>query len=174
MAVAGRSASRQGQGARPCPERFVRDHYALVLRITEGLCMGDAELAAELTQMAFERTLRHFEAIDSNRRAYVVRVARNLCADHWRRERTRRAASERLRAELPAARDMQLSARIDISKAMARLAQEHPAAFELLCKVEIEGMSVTELARIEGCRPATMRMRLHRARGLIRQEDEHG
>ncbi|MCC5901401.1 MAG: sigma-70 family RNA polymerase sigma factor [Halomonas sp.] len=99
--------------------------------------LGCGESAADLAQDAFVRLLktpRHLDSFDGAR-AYLSRMAKGLCVDHWRRLDIERAWQEALaaRAEayLPSAEHQQIviETLCEIDHMLARLPEKVATAF---------------------------------------------
>lgn len=133
------------------------------------LCRLDSRADAEdVYQEVFLRLLRDTTAFrdDEHLKAWLLRVTVNCCND------LRRSAWFRHTAPLEAAPD-----------AAAPLAEKHDALWQAVHALPddlrvvvwlhyVEGYGTDEIAPLVGCRPATVRTRLHRARKKLRLELE--
>ncbi len=157
---------------------------AFVLRHQDalyGFCarMVGPDRCEDATQEAFVRAWR---AVGRYRpgfpRAWLYRIASNVCLDLLRRER-RRPASLRIAgdgdapiAELPdsapgpESRAEQAQLRAALERALAELTAEHRAAV-LLC--DLQGWPLAEAAGALGVPEGTLKSRLHRAHERLRR-----
>ncbi len=165
-------------------EDFYREHVEAV-QLFVARRVPDPHLAADLTGEVFLAVIdsAHTYRPESGRPiAWLFGIARNVIAG----ERRRNARELRARTRLPAAGALiepddlaRLHARIDaeaesrrIYEAMDRLSAGERAVLEL---VALDGLSSREAAGALGIRPATARVRLHRARRHLQDElDESG
>ncbi|MCP2167436.1 RNA polymerase sigma factor [Goodfellowiella coeruleoviolacea] len=159
-------------------EAFYRDHVDAVQRFVARR-VDDPHLAADLTADVF---LAVIDSADGYRPElgepghWLFGVARNVvAADRRRTARGLRAASRVAGRALADADDIaRLVDRIDaeaqarrLYRAMELLADGERAVLEL---VAIEGLAVKEAAAVLGIRPSTARVRLFRARRLMRDQ----
>ena len=160
--------------------------YGLALRM-----LGDAEVAADVTQDAFFAAFRNIRAFrGSSFRAWLLRIVSNGCYDYWRAQRRRPAESldallaggddapgtgagesELARAladdawnpEGAALRAEMIAA---IEAALLRLAPEQRLVIILS---DIQGLSYEEIARIADIPLGTVKSRIARARARLRE-----
>lgn len=164
-------------------EAFYRGHLEPVQRFIARR-VGDPHMAADLTADVFLAAIDSAHAYRPGRGTsigWLLGVARNvIAAEHRRSARERRAASRiPPSAELVEPDDLaRLHERIDAEAdrrrlylAMGRLSPGERAVLEL---VALDGLAVREAARALGIRPATARVRLHRARRRMRSELDPG
>lgn len=159
-------------------EAFYRAHLAAVHRFVARR-VDDPYLAADLAADVF---LAAIESADSYRPGrgtpigWLYGVARNVVAAHWRRHaRELRVAGRVAGRALVEADDLaRLEERIDaesrsrrLYQAMDQLSDAERAVLEL---VALEGLAVGEAARALGINPVAARVRLHRARRLLRRQ----
>jgi RNA polymerase sigma-70 factor (ECF subfamily) len=146
-------------------EIFYRSHvqmvYALVLSRA-----GDRAAAEDMTQETFLRAWQSFQVIAgleaAAQRAWLIRTARNLTVDAWRREEIRRSSS--LHTDPPAADESSPELHLDISQALTELDDEQR---ELVIMRYIFGMDSREIGQVAGIPPGTVRRRLAEARKLL-------
>lgn len=137
-------------------------------RIAEGL-VGDADAAADALQEAFISAYRSLGTCrDPDRfRVWLYRIVQNRCRDQLRRrplvplDDVDVAARERTDAPLD---DAELGARI--RGALDALTPEQREAFVMK---EVEGKSYPEMVELLDTRVDALRMRVHRARDVLRQ-----
>ena len=137
-------------------EAVFAESYLTVVRAAY-LVVGDQEEACELAQDAFVQLLRHWRRVSThdNPGAWVRLVAIRLAV----KARTRSARS---RPVPPApSHPVPSGDRVDIERALAQLPTMQRAAVVLHY---LEDLPTDEVAHALGCRPATARVHLHRAR----------
>jgi len=121
--------------------------------------------AADLVQETYERMLRAMHRYEGRApvRPWLLRIARNVCADAVRRNQRRRRLIERAAASLePEARD---NADRSIAPLVAALDRDRFEAFVLTQHV---GLSYEEAAQVLNCPVGTIRSRVARARTDLR------
>lgn len=181
--------AKSQQGDRDAFNRLVEWHqagaYAVALRM-----LGDPDVAADVTQDAFfsaYRALGSFKG--ASFRAWLYRIVSNGCYDYWRAQKRRPVTS--LEAALEDERDGEMSqggdahlpmAMIDagadperlalraemiahIEKALLKLPPEQRLALILS---DIQGMSYDEIARVMETSLGTVKSRIARGRGHLR------
>lgn len=116
--------------------RLYRCHQPWLWRLLQGR-LGCNETAADLAQDAFLRLLktpRRFDG-DEGARAYLSRMAKGLCVDHWRRLDIERAWRETLahlpEPSLPSAEHQQIviETLCEIDRMLERLPEKVATAF---------------------------------------------
>lgn len=142
------------------------------LRPIRGLVFGmvlDHSLADDVTQEVFLRAFRQLDTYRGEARfsTWLYRLAMNVTYSSLRRQRSTRveyhaemvervgAAEEAVRVALQTELDEQIT---------AALADLSPKLRAVMVLTAIDGASVAEVARIEGCTQATVYWRLHKAR----------
>lgn len=145
-------------------ESFFRAEYGTLCRALL-LLVGDAFEAEEIAQETMTRVLERWDrvgAMDSPT-GYAYRTALNL-----QRKRIRRLAvrAKRRFASVPVG-DIgpEAGERYDVRRALASLPDGQRAALIL---VDWLDMDTEEAARALGIKPASVRVRLHRARSAVR------
>jgi RNA polymerase sigma-70 factor (ECF subfamily) len=162
---------------------YQQSTYGVVYRM-----MGDADIAADVTQDAFIAAFRAIQSfhVGSSFRAWLLRIASNLACDHWRR--TQRHPLESLETltdedEPHAASD--LSALVEtgqeanpeeylLSQELQELIQRGLQALPLDQRVavvlcDIEGLSYEEISISTQSNLGTVRSRIARGRARLRQ-----
>lgn len=136
---------------------FVRE-YPAIFRAAF-LVVGDRELAREITQEAFCRLLMRWSRIRAYDRpgAWVRLVAIRLA----RRTKDRRAVEAGLEPKVDVSMEERSTLRLDVDAAILTLSRTQRAAVVLHYMGDLP---VGEVAKVLGCRPATARVHLHRAR----------
>ncbi len=151
---------------------FERHHVRLFnffLRLT-----GNRETSEDLTQSLFQRILRFRHTYKEGHpfRSWMYRVARNLHADHYRKNKVRAEEfyeetdysrqTERLAADEMEKKERKRS----LLEALDRLPPEQK---ELLVLSRFEGFKYEEISQIKGISVAAIKVRVHRAMGLLRE-----
>ncbi len=144
---------------------FERHHaavYGFVLR-----SCADLSLAEDLTQEVFLRALASRSAPPpvTGERPWLLRIARNLLIDRWRR-------LERVPADIPlrpscepALPNERHGLRSDLQRALSSLPAGEQEAFLLR---ELGGLSYAEIGKLTGATDAAIRSRIYRARQQLR------
>jgi RNA polymerase sigma-70 factor (ECF subfamily) len=158
-------------------EKFYREHIDAVQRFVARR-VADPYLAADLTAEVFLAAIESagtYRASSGTPVGWLYGVARNVVASERRRAARRIAAVSRVSGRrLTDENDIgRIEDRIDaeavarrLYEAMDRLSDGERAVLEL---VALEGLAVTEAAAVLRIRSATARVRLHRARRLMRE-----
>ena len=182
--------AKSQRGDRTAFNRLVERHqtgaYAVALRM-----LGDPDVAADVTQDAFfsaYRALGSFKG--ASFRAWLYRIVSNGCYDYWRAQKRRPTTS--LEATLDGERDgesgqggdahlpaslidasadperMVLRAEVieQIQGALLKLPPEQRLALILS---DIQGLSYDEIARVMGTSLGTVKSRIARGRGHLRE-----
>jgi RNA polymerase sigma-70 factor (sigma-E family) len=131
------------------------------LRRVAYLMTGDRMAAEEIVQDAFARTHGRWGGIEAPA-AYLRTTVVNLCIV-WRR----RAAMERERTPRPVTERVEPPEVDEMWGRLAGLPQDQRVALVLRY---YEDLPVKEIARMVGAPPATVRSRIHRALGRLREE----
>lgn len=121
--------------------------------------VSDAEdAAAEVFAQAWRRrdAATHVFTIE-----WLYATLRNVVGNHYRGRLRHRRRVERATGHHPIQVESVSDADLDVRAAVNRL---DPADRELIWMAYWEDLSREEIARILGCTPATLRVRLHRAR----------
>ena len=154
------------------PERWYRDHYALVWDTARryGIPADAREDVVQETFLAACR--RRPSAASTSMRSWLYGIARRVAANHRRTDFRRRRKQDRLALELElAARSGRIpEAAIAAATLDAFLAELKPADRELFVLSEIEGFTGPEIARALGCNLATTYSRIRSVRHRFTQE----
>ena len=151
-------------------EDFFRTEYPRLLRALYLVCANRHE-AEELAQDAFVRAYERWALVmrADNRPGYVYRIALNL-----HRSKLRRAARGARKVLTPTPEPDAIEAMADrdaIGRALATLSQGQR---EAVVMVEWLGMTDDEAGALLGISPITVRVRIHRARAILRPLLERG
>ncbi|MEM7091619.1 MAG: sigma-70 family RNA polymerase sigma factor [Actinomycetota bacterium] len=152
--------------------RLALDHFTReTLPAVQKLCwhLGDPDSFEDLVQETYARMMRALPAYrgDGSARSWLLRIARNTCADATRsrsRARTRRSFSE-----VPDVADGPASGWSEVTSVLAALTPERRHAFVL---TQVLSLSYQETAEILGCPVGTVRSRVARARDDLLQAEE--
>jgi RNA polymerase sigma factor (sigma-70 family) len=158
------------------------DRHATVLYryLVRRIGPEDADgIVGDVFRIAFEK--RHtYDGERAVARPWLYGIATNLLAKHRRREGRRLYAMARLATQRPAATDLadQVSSDVDAVHQWHRVAEivtslPEPERDALLLHVW-EGLSYDEVADALGVPVGTVRSRLHRARGRLRELTDAG
>lgn len=122
--------------------------------------LGDTSQADDVVQETYLRVLRVPASFDTHDelRAYAFRIASNLIADHFRRQKRE---SPLANAPDSAVHDGDRASRIDMQRVFSRL---RPRDRQLLWLAHVEGANYHELAKALGLREGSARVLLSRAR----------
>jgi RNA polymerase sigma-70 factor (ECF subfamily) len=154
--------------------RHQNEIYAYLLRM-----LRDTELAADLTQDAFIKAYRAYDALQKpeNARAWLYQIAHRVALDDLRRRRIIRFVPlvGEARTTTPSAEHMVMDARLsgELQRALERIPPRQRSALLL---AELHDLTGTELAATLGVSHVAARALLTRARESLRQAlaDERG
>jgi RNA polymerase sigma-70 factor, ECF subfamily len=141
--------------------------YAYLLRM-----LRDPELAADLTQDAFVKAYRAYDALQKpeNARAWLYQIAHRVALDDLRRKKIVRFVPlvGETRNTAPSAEHLVMDARLsgDLQRALERIPERQRAALLL---AELHDLTGLELAAAMGVSHVAARALLTRARESLRQ-----
>jgi RNA polymerase sigma-70 factor (ECF subfamily) len=141
--------------------------YAYLLRM-----LRDAELAADLTQDAFVKAYKAYDALQKpeNARAWLYQIAHRVALDDLRRRRIVRFVPlvGEARSTAPSAERLAMDARLsgDLQRALEKIPHRQRTALLL---AELHDMTGLELAAALGVSHVAARALLTRARESLRQ-----
>ncbi|WP_305788683.1 RNA polymerase sigma factor [Symbioplanes lichenis] len=153
----------------PAEERLRALHaetYADLLRFVKRRIPDDD--ADDIVAATFEVAWRRFADLPEDARPWLFGIARHLLANQDRKRLRRSVVDVRMVADVSAAeadRAPGVDARIDLVRAWWTLSA---ADREVLALVAFDGLDDGQAATVLGCRRATFRMRLTRARQRLR------
>jgi RNA polymerase sigma factor (sigma-70 family) len=145
-------------------DAFFRDHYSNLLRALY-LVTGNRHEAEELAQDTFVRAYERWELVSraENRAGYLYRMALNL---HRSKLRRMARAAKKVVKPFPEPDAMQaVDDRDAIGHALGEISSGQREAVVL---VEWMGLSHEEAGAALGISPITVRVRIHRARAVLR------
>lgn len=152
-------------------ERLVASHREF-LGFLRARVQG-AEVAEEILQAAFVRTLERGGAIekDESAVAWFYRLLRNALIDHYRRAATeaRRRGPEAADHELPSEPELRDAVCACVGTLLPTLKAEYA---ELLRRVDLEEAPIAKVAEALGISSNNATVRLHRARKALRRQLE--
>ncbi|MFO7767376.1 MAG: RNA polymerase sigma factor [bacterium] len=150
---------------------LVERHWSMVYSVVRRIAERHDD-AVDVTQEAFVRAYEHLEdfARESKFTTWLLRVATNYALDMKRRKRAR----QRLQVHVPvyghaAPPDAPAMAR-ELESRLGEALREltHHQRMALVLKV-VHGMSTPEVSGILGCSEGTVRVHLHQARKILRE-----
>jgi RNA polymerase sigma-70 factor, ECF subfamily len=145
-------------------ERLFRAHYPAVAAYVRRRV--EPGLVDDLVNEVFLVAWRRLDQVPQDPRPWLLGVAHNVLGTHIRGARRVRALHERLASlEVRWTDSDSPLAGIAVAAALRRL---RPEDCEALMLVNWEGLTPSEAARVLGERPASFRVRLHRARSRFR------
>jgi RNA polymerase sigma factor (sigma-70 family) len=159
-------------------ERVYRANVTAISAYFERRCDEPQEVA-DLTSETFVEAIRHFGGFDPRRgtvRAWLFGIARHRFARHCEQAARGRALEERVRGTTTLAEDVreEIEARIDAQRVgrdlLARCAEMSELDRSAIELVDLAGLTPNEAASALKVRPATLRVRLFRARARLRKE----
>ncbi|MDP2641140.1 MAG: RNA polymerase sigma factor [Candidatus Yanofskybacteria bacterium] len=157
-------------------DQYVAQIYRFVYLKTGSQDIAE-DLAAEVFVRAWESyqaSLGPEEATIDNMRAFLYGIARNIVADHYRREKKVRVVSvEETQIEVEYYSDgleEQVSVRIEVEK-IQRVIVDLPQDYQdLIIWRYLEEMSVPEIAELTGKTEDNVRVGLHRGIKMLREK----
>jgi RNA polymerase sigma-70 factor (ECF subfamily) len=159
-------------------EHVYRTNVAAISAYFERRC-DEPQAVADLTSETFLEAIRHFGGFDPRRgtvRAWLFGIARHRFAHHCEEATRGRALEERVRIATLLAEDVreEIEARIDAQSVgremLARCAQMSELDRSAIELVDLAGLTSREAASALEISPATLRVRLFRARARLRKE----
>ena len=137
---------------------FVRQTQPVVWTVCRAL--GTTGEEADLVQETYLRALRSLASYrgDAPARAWLLSIARNVCADHVRRRQRQRRLIDKLERH---ATTGDIAAADSVDDLLAGL---HPDRREAFVLTQYVGLGYDEAAAVVGCPIGTIRSRVARAR----------
>jgi RNA polymerase sigma factor (sigma-70 family) len=152
--------------------RLVDLHHGAMARVAYTVC-GDAELARDATQQAWEIAWRRLSGLRDHGqvRAWLVAIAANEARQAVRRRRSRPVVdiNERLDTA-PGADPADRIGTVDLARALAHLSADDRA---LIALRYVAGLDATEIATGLRMSPSGVRSRLARLLQRLRTELDH-
>lgn len=178
LAATSSSADEPGLLEVPTWDEIVRDHSPRVYRLAYRLA-GNRQDAEDLTQETFVRVFRSLHTFTPGTvGGWLHRITTNLFLDQARRKSRIRfdRLGEDAEAKLPGTapgpeRSFEYNnLDVDVQAALEALSPEFRAAI-VLC--DLEGLSYEEVSEALGVKLGTVRSRIHRGRGMLREKLAH-
>ena len=155
-------------------EQLAEQYHSKIYNICLGI-MGnphDAEDAAQNALIKVYRAVGDFK-FQSKFSTWVYRITTNVCMDEVRkRKRTSAVSSDELAEDVfgtdhatPEAHALSREAVSDLKSAIGRLKDDHK---KMIVLRDINGFSYEEIARITKCSVGTVKSRISRARGALK------
>lgn len=150
------------------------ENHRRFLRFLEARVNSTA-VAEEILQGAFVKTLEKGAALQDGEGAvaWFYRLLRNALVDHYRRQGVERRALEKEAREpaAPAELDREIEEAVCkcIYDMIPTLKPEYAA---LIRRVDLEGQSISEIAKAEGISSNNAMVKLHRARQALKRQLE--
>lgn len=161
-------------------KRHERQLFATCLRI-----VGDRETARDLAQDTFVRIIGAIDTFDERAKftTWMTRIAMNGCISHLRKQKHRRGASlEAARPDGVTPRSILESAepgpgsRVELDENLRRLARAmqtlEPEQRAILVLRDVRGLEYREIAEAMHLAIGTVKSRIFRARGALREAME--
>jgi len=177
-------AERIGKGDQRAFEVLMRKYNGKLFRIARAILKDDSD-AEDVVQDAYLEAYRHIGDFGggSELARWLTRIVINQALMRVRKERRRSSIipfrttltyeTESPEAQVPDQQSESPSAsaiRAETRRMLERRIDELPVAFRTVFVMrEVEEMSVEETADLLGIQPETVRTRLHRARGLLKE-----
>ena len=150
--------------------RLVATYHEDLIRVAF-VVTGDADMAADAAQLAWDRAWRRLDSLrdPTKARSWLVAVAGNEARQLVRRQRRRRVVEIQVE-DAPGDPSTEGSAsRLDLANALARL---RPEDRELIALRYVLGLDATEIAAMRRTSPSGTRARLARVLTRLRRELE--
>jgi RNA polymerase sigma-70 factor (ECF subfamily) len=149
-------------------------HFATIHRYLERRVGRDGadELSGDVFRLAFEHRDR-FRPLHESALPWLYRLATNLLLKHWRRERRHLRALARLFPEQEPSIELEADDRVAAGAERARLLEAlaglPPRDRDVIVLVAWEELSYEEVAAVLDIPLGTVRSRLNRGRGVLRE-----
>ena len=150
-------------------ERLVAEYGSSMLRMCCAY-LGDVHLADDAVQDAYIKIYRSWRQFDSPaaERAWVMRVAVNVCKDILRSAWRRKVSLVEEYPEIPGEPDRPKEDNVLLEEIMAL----KPKYRQVILLHYYQGFSVNEIARILSAPQSTVSVRLRRARAMLAERLE--
>lgn len=161
-------------GSKRALDALVRHHHLNLLRFAYSLC-GDTTLAQDAVQDAWIKVADRLRTLNDPRafRGWIYHAVRWRVGDLQRR--AHRADKSLNEADVGRDATDARDTRLDLSAAIKGLPELERQALQLFY---VSGLAISEIAVVLGIPAGTVKSRLHRARGLLKdhfegEDDEH-
>ena len=131
--------------------------------------LQDAKVAEDATQETFLRAFQNLDRFsEGNFGAWLMRIAKNVCIDTWRRQRRHSETAEESLAEMSDGRSLENTAALRatarrLMEEVAKLPEQQRRCIEL----KIEGHSYEETAELTGLPLAAVKSNLQNGRRML-------
>ena len=151
-------------------EALYRSSYKAIFAYVARRVEGDAETVADLVAEVFVVALRKQEAIPPPPEdgLWLYGVARRVVLDHHQRHKRRARLRSRLQAQAAVSETDPGHDDLSRLRVQAAIQQLKPADREVLQLVAWDGLSHAEAARVLGCSPNAVALRVHKAKARLR------
>ncbi len=168
------------QGSQEAWERLVQSHQTAVFRLAY-LILGDSDAAEDVAQETFVRAMKALNRFDPERplRPWLLSIVRNTSRNWWRSLGRRWAAWNRLVQETGSEKPSggQVEGQVERQERSRQVWQAvkdlNPVDEEVIYLRYFMELSVAETAQSLGIAEGTVKSRLHRALGRLREKIQH-
>lgn len=166
--------ARAGQGDRGAFDILANNYANMVIALAYKM-LSSREEAMDCAQDAFVRAWENVRRYDPkwSVATWLRRIVTNLALDRLRKRKARVGFSEALESGLTAEIEdpVETAERMERAQSVKELLDALPEKYRLILVLrDMEDVAISDIARITGANPATVRWRLHRARALFRQQ----
>lgn len=156
----------------------IYERYAALIMKSVVTQTNDKELAEDICQQTFLLMYRSVETIDMDyAKSWLLRTARHLLIDHWRKASTRNEYLEEQTGEEvfeaiadPVDVAKQSMDKLFTSKLLEELREENELWYEAVDHICIRLESYETAAKLLGTTPAALRKRMSRARAFVKNK----
>jgi len=164
---------RARSGDREAFDILTKNYANMVIGLAYKL-LGSREDSLDCAQDAFVRAWENIDRYDPkwSVATWLRRIVTNLALDRLRRRSGKVELSEALEGSLTSTAEAPTEAaeRHERAQTVRSLLELLPEKYRLVLVLrDMEGVEISDIARITGANAATVRWRLHRARALFRQ-----
>ena len=152
----------------PLFERYQAALFSFLCRLSG----GDREVGQDLTQNVFYRVLKYRSSYQPGQpfRAWIYKLARNVHADHWQRQRPTDDVEKLERTPAHGRAAQAQLATDDRNQALQEALALLPAAQrEILVLHRFQGFDYAEIGEMIGCSEGAARVKAHRALEALRR-----
>jgi RNA polymerase sigma-70 factor (ECF subfamily) len=153
--------------------RLLVERYAPMARSFAARLLGHSQDAEDACQEAFVAAFRFLYRFDRGAGAFstwLLTIIRHRCLNHVRREVRHKSQTDIVEVAEDAVSPLEVAVTHELEQkidaALVQLPWEQRTAFVLL---ELHGLSVAEVARVEDVSEGTIKSRASRARGRLRK-----
>lgn len=160
-------------GDRDAFEQIVGSYQDRVVRYAQNI-VGDSHAAEDVAQRTFVNVFDHLQSYDPTKgrfSTWVYRIARNVALNHLRSVRGKEICYGTMTPSLLNREDPSAAAELkeqfeSLDRALAKLPENQRSVWVLS---ELEKLTQSEIAKIEGIPEGTVKSRVSRARQAIRK-----